>query len=617
MRSPAKRVSLALAGGIVLAALVPAIAQRSPQSILPPGFGEPEPPPTPAPNGAPRPADDRPARPSDGRDVPDQTIRPTETADTIQSDGVTQDIASAEGGSANSSDNASVAAVPMEDLPPQARRSLDQVGLLPTEDGGFGAGAFGNADGRYLATLMSRAKAPVASRWMSILLRRALLSQTSIPANIDGADWVAHRAWLLVRMGEAENARALVQRIDADNFTPWLYEAAMQAALASADPSAMCGIADDAAALGPAPAWALARAMCAGLSGEGGTASSLVAQARSGRAGERRARGIDVLLAEKVVGAGTNTRRAITIQWDGVEKLTAWRFGLAAATGVPIPGSLFGTVGPQVQAWAARVPLTEPSARTVFADRAATLGVFSSAALVDLYGSIYDAADPADRGGTVANDLRQAYAGNAGARLAALRTLWKPSGDAYQSYARQLLTARAAATVSVDPAVGAADVDALVAAMMSAGLDIQAARWSSAAESGSLGWALLAVGAPKSGVAVSAGDVRGFGGDNKLHGQFFFAGLAGLGRLPQDELAGLAETLEVPIARQTSWTRALDRAVQARQPGTVALLCAVGMQTNGWAYVPPDHLYRIVNALRRVGFEPEARMIAAEALARS
>jgi hypothetical protein len=41
------------------------------------------------------------------------------------------------------------------------------------------------------------------------------------------------------------------------------------------------------------------------------------------------------------------------------------------------------------------------------------------------------------------------------------------------------------------------------------------------------------------------------------------------------------------------------------------------MQTNSWANVPPAHLFRIVNALRRVGLEPEARMIAAEALARS
>lgn len=617
MQSPAKRLSLALAAGVAIAALVPAIAQRSPQSILPPGFGEPDPPA--ASKASPDIDNDRPARPPTDRNdrAPDAPLRSPDSSIPLPAADATEVVGSADDGSGNSSDNASIAMLPMEDLPPQARRSLDRVGLLAREDGGFGAAAFGDADGRYLATMMQRVKAPVASRWASILLRRALLSQSSIPANIDGADWVAHRAWLLVRMGEAENARTLVQRVDADNYTPWLYEAAMQAALASADPSSMCGIADEAAAQGPAPAWQLARAMCAGLAGEGGTASSLVAQARSNRAGERRARGIDVLLAEKVVGAGTNTRRAITIQWDDVEKLTAWRFGLAAATGVPIPAPLFGTVGPQVQAWAARAPLSEASARTIFADRAATLGVFSSAALVDLYGSIYDAADPADRGGTVANDLRRAYVGDAGTKLAAMRALWKPSGDAYQLYARQLLTARAAAMLPVDSGANTEDVDALVAAMMSAGLDLQAARWASTAEDGSLGWGIIAVGSPKPVISAAAADVRGFGDDNALRRQFLFAALAGLGRIPQGDVAGLAEELAVPVGRQTSWTRALDRAVQARQSGTVALLCAVGMQTNGWAYVPPDHLFRIVSALRRAGFEPEARMIAAEALARS
>ena len=162
------------------------------------------------------------------------TLRPpVQSTSPSSGGGSVLDIADDEGGMGNSSGNASVAVAPPQDLPPQARRSLDQVGLLAVEDGGFGSGAFGDADGRYLTTMMVRAKAPLASRWASILLRRALLSQSSIPANIDGADWVAHRAWLLVRMGEADNARALVQRVDADNFTPWLYEAAMQSSLAA------------------------------------------------------------------------------------------------------------------------------------------------------------------------------------------------------------------------------------------------------------------------------------------------------------------------------------------------------------------------------------------------
>jgi hypothetical protein len=610
MRFRSRPLALALAAGCAAAALYPALAQRGPQSILPPGFGEPAPPPETSPP-PPKKGENRERQTRDPvptGDSPDLTLRPPPVAPTIP--GV-EDVAADESG--DLADNALVAVVPLQDLPPQARRSLDQVGLLPVADGGLGAAVFGNADGRYLATLMDRAKAPVASRWASILLRRALLSQSSIPTNIGGADWVAHRAWLLVRMGEADNARALVQRVDSDNFTPWLYEVAMQASLASADPAVLCGVADEGDRLNDKPAWTLARAMCSGLSGEGATASSLVSQARS----TRKAGGIDVLLAEKVVGVGTNTRRAINIQWDGVEKLTAWRFGLATATGVAIPASLYATAGPQVRAWAARAPLLEADTRAGFADRAATLGVFSSAALVDLYGSIYDAADPADRSGTVAAGLRAAYSGDAAARLSALRTLWSPSGNAYQDYARSILTARASAMLPMDADVTSADLDTMIASMISAGLDLQAVRHANSVKTGSLAWALLAVGAPRPVVSAGAGSVESFGSDNKMRAQFLFAGLAGLGRLPRDEVNSLAETLAVPVGRQTSWTQALDRAVMLRQQGTVALLVATGMQTNGWAFVPPAHLYKIVDALRRVGLEPEARMIAAEAIARS
>jgi hypothetical protein len=88
--------------------------------------------------------------------------------------------------------------------------------------------------------------------------------------------------------------------------------------------------------------------------------------------------------------------------------------------------------------------------------------------------------------------------------------------------------------------------------------------------------------------------------------------LAGLGRIePQT-----AQNLGVAIQRENRWSQALDRAAAERQPATVALLAAVGMQTGDWAGVPPDHLFRILRALRQVGLDFEARMIAAEALTR-
>jgi len=79
----------------------------------------------------------------------------------------------------------------------------------------------------------------------------------------------------------------------------------------------------------------------------------------------------------------------------------------------------------------------------------------------------------------------------------------------------------------------------------------------------------------------------------------------------------MATDLDFALDRPTRWSQLLDRAAASGQKGTTVLLAAIGMQTNDWRYVPPTHLYHIVSALRRVGLEPEARMIAVEALTRS
>ncbi|NVL73133.1 hypothetical protein HWN77_26600, partial [Escherichia coli] len=73
--------------------------------------------------------------------------------------------------------------------------------------------------GRTLAVLMQRLRAPVASRWASIALRRALMSPLDTPRHANGADFAAERAWLLLRMGEANAARAVVNDVDGDNYT--------------------------------------------------------------------------------------------------------------------------------------------------------------------------------------------------------------------------------------------------------------------------------------------------------------------------------------------------------------------------------------------------------------
>nr|WP_242615895.1 hypothetical protein [Sphingomonas sp. BK036] len=500
------------------------------------------------------------------------------------------------------------------EMPESARRSLATVGPVASREGGLETDAFGEADGHYVETLMRRLTAPLPSRWMSILLRRALVSRVDTPARINGADFAAERAWLLLRMGESVAARAVTQSVDTDNYTPKLYQVAMNTALATGDPAGFCPLVPGAMRLAPARGWTMAQAMCAGLSGNPAQATPLIATAKRRNV----ASGVDMLLAQKVVGAGAQGRQAVTIEWDGVDQLTAWRFGLAMATGVAVPDALYASAGPQVRYWQALSPSVPLAARLAPAESAAGQGVLSSAALVDLYAAASTDDDTQSVAAAAANDLRTAYADRSfETRLNALRQLWG-SAETRPSYARLVLTARAAARMN--PALAKAEADHLVASMLSAGLDRTAARWLGSVPAGGDAWAMIMLSDPDAYRRLSYADLASYSGgegDSALKQRMLFAGLAGLGRLNTGDIERAAQSLGVPIGADNAWTRALDRAARAGQSSTVVVLAAIGMQAAGWKDIPPEALYRIVGALRAVGLDGEARMIAAEAIARA
>ena len=585
-RARASRYRAGILGAAALAVGAAAIAQDRPESLLPPGFGDPAPAPAPSPTGAAVPA----PVPGGGLVQPLPVPSPSPAVSA----------------SPSPSPSPTSTASPYQ-LPAFARRSLTRVGVAQTA---LPVDAFGAADGRSIELLMRRLSAPLPSRWTSILLRRLLVAQVETPAGVNGADFAAERAWLLLRMGESVAARAVVQGVDTDRVTPKLRQVWMQASLATADPAGLCPLAEGAG--DSERGWVVARAMCATL-GTGARSQPLVAAIRR----RRIASGIDLQLAQKVMGAGLNSRQAITIEWGPVTQLTAWRFGLATATGVAVPDELYATVGPQVAGWralAAAIPLAE---RAAPAERAAAMGVLSNVALVDLYAAVADD-DAAPRTVTAdAETLRDAYvAGDRAARLAAMRQLWSAAATPAARYARLVLTARAAARLT--PAAETAEADRLVASMLAAGLDRSAQRWRGVVPAGGDAWAMLTLADPDAGGRAAAFDdyaPQGPTADRRR--RLFLAGLAGLGRLSTGQVEQAAAALDVRIGAETPWTRAIDRAARDRQGGMVILLAAVGMQTGDWSGVPAEHLYRIVAALRAVGLEGEARMIAAEAIARS
>jgi hypothetical protein len=589
------RTKLLLGAAAVLAAAIPAIAQDQPESLLPPGFGEQSPAPAPTPAS------------------PGNTAAPTggsETAVEI----VPMDQALADLLPEN--------VPPPVELPASARRDPSLAGPLPSSQTGFEQDAWGKASGKFLSVLLRRTHAPLPSRWAHITVRNALLTQIPAPTDVDAADWAAERAWLLLRMGEADGARMIVSAVDVDDFTPKMYQVAVQSALANADPSGLCPLQGG---LGKVERQSLPliRAICASLSGASAEAAADIEDARRhGRIG-----GIDLALADKVVGAGADTSRAATIEWAQANSLTAWRFGLATSTGILPPQDLIDAASSQVRAWQARAPVLGPESRLASARIATGLGVFSSQALMDLYSVIYDATDPSDLGQTDAWQLRVAMVGkDLDTRLAAMRRLWSAAKPGLDTEAARAVLARAASRVAPSKDLEA-DAPNLIASMLAAGYDGPAARWASVVDdmgdaNADKCWAMLALGAPSArGLDISMGRIGSFiGRDNspgKQRSALLVAGLAGLGRIDGRTAGRLSDRYGLGLSRRTSWSNLIDAASIRRQAATVAVLAGVGMQTNSFEGVPGMHMFHAVTALRRNGQEFAARMIAAEALSRT
>lgn len=584
------RMKFFLVGVAAAAAALPAIGQDAPESLLPPGFGDPQP-------SAPPPQTPANAGPAAQR----SSEAPVAAGSTDTDDAANDEAEEGE-------------TIITFDVPPAGRRSLSQVGVIPAAAGGFPDDAFGAADGAYLRTVLRLTKGPLVSRWGTILTRRFLASRTITPVGLGGADWAAERAWLLLRMGDAMVARQLVQQVDADNYSPRLYEVSMPVFLANADLSAMCPLAPKAADQVKDPAWKMARPICSSLAGEQGTATSQLSQARN----RRWVTGIDYLLSEKAVGAGINGRRSVKIEWNNVSGFNAWRFGLAYATGLEPPAALLAKSGRHVDGWRARLPMIDINRRMEAAPRAAALGVLSNNAFVGIYARALDDPESNEDSKALAQQLESAYVGDDdGDKVDAMAAIWDGADTRRSLHSGFILTARSAALIAPSDDYGD-DANRLVASMMTAGLDRNATAWAPFLESGSFGWGILMLGTPRMEGQVSYGQLDDFYDQDQSNdtkkSKLLLAGLAGLGRVGAEAQRDFAEKIDVSITLRTKWAKAITAAAARGETGTVVLLSAVAMQGPGWSKIPAHRLFYIVRSLKQVGLEADARMIAAEAV---
>lgn len=585
-----KALLIGCAAGLALG--LPALAQ---DSLLPPGFGN-----TPAPAPA-QPQPSQPATPS--------ANRPSAAQPAGQSDGLLIAL----------TEEQLTDIPPPVELPGHARRNPFEVGSLNPANVGLTANAWGGSSGRFLSNLLRRSSGRSGLRWMHIALRNALAAETRAPVGVNPVDWTAERAWLLLRMGEADAARMLVSGVDVDRFTPKMFQVGVQSALANSDPSALCPLEQGIARVEPG-VYPLIQAMCAALAGEPESAASQIDSARRrGRIG-----GIDLVLAQKVVGAAADSGRAVTVEWEPVERLNIWRFGLATATGMVPPDRLLNEASPQLRSWQARSPMIAPADRLEAGKIATSVGVFSSQALVDLYSLIYDSTDPDDLVDSDAWQIRQAFVGrDLDARLSAMRRLWERSSDPLQRKAANAALARAATRIAPNADLQS-DAPNLIASMLAGGYDREAARWLPVIddmddEYADPCWAMLALSAPGSvPVDVSNGRIVGFinrdDSEGKKRSALLVGALTGLGRIDVGTAGRLNGRFGFRLQRQSRWTGMVDGAAARGQSGTVAVLTGLGFETGRADQVPASHMYHAVAALKRTGQEFVARMIAAEAL---
>ena len=368
MRSWHSRASL-LAGCAAVLIAIPALSQDRgrPESLLPPGFGDPQtlPPPekaTPVPR-PPRQDTPRPTRITPRRPMPPPSRWPRRRMAPRPPPR----------GSRRCPLDTSLLPRPTNyfTVPRGLERPTDLVGPLLPGNFGLAQDAFGQTNGFLLRAIMRRVAAPLASRWASIVLRRALLSRVPAPAGVHPVDWVAERAALLLKMGEADAARALVQAVDVEQYTPRMIEAASETALGHRRSRRALPPGRPGAKHVAGPGLAARRRHVRRARGRGGAGrrdhrpAARAATARASTCSSPRRWSEP---ARRPAAPPSSTGRELA-------RSRPWRFGLASATGAAIPDSLINNAGPRIQAWLARAPMVPLEQRLRAASVAASIGV--------------------------------------------------------------------------------------------------------------------------------------------------------------------------------------------------------------------------------------------------
>lgn len=486
-------------------------------------------------------------------------------------------------------------------------------GPLPA---GFGTGtdSWVGAQGGYSTELMRRLEAPLASRYGHILLRRLLMTKASPPAGADPLQFITARAHLLLRMGEVEAAKMVIETVPLSVYDRRLYTVAAQTHLAAIDIAATCPLAQKAIVFSPDTQWPLLSAICSALQGDdGGAALGLDIAQQGGKVNK-----FDLFVAEQAVTAVAGGGRSGQVAWPEHGRFTSYRIGATYASGQSFPESALLKAPAAVQAWLARSAFVDPETRYKLGWTAAALGTLSSDEFISGWSARGSGLEPRVLAYRPEGLLQKAtLAPTTGQRYAAMRQLWAMGKSERGRMAMWLITSDAAARFPLIASQSAIAPD-LLRSMLMGGRLKEAARWAPVLQSVggdalTTSWPLIFLADPR---ALQPNDtlVEGWlnaqsGDGDKRRKQMLVASLEAFGRLGD---ASISRSSKPDDVEGVVFAKLID-AVRRHARGEVVVLGALAMG-HSWSAVTPGILRAVLSAYRAVGLERDARLIAAEAI---
>lgn len=491
------------------------------------------------------------------------------------------------------------------------------LGWLEPANGGLGADIWRGSNAKAVNGVLRTIRQPLSSRWMNVLLRRALVSRADDPQGASVGDIAATRALALLRVGEAHAAKRIMDRLGVERFTRLAYFVAPQAQLLAGDIPALCPITVTGPAVYRDPQWDLFSAICAALEGDAGQAALVLDDLREREAVDP----VEIQLADQVataVGGGGN--RGVNVDWpQGPDAetyaLTPYRLGMALAGRSELPANLRSRLGQAGYSWIARHAEAPVDLRFQAAPYALLAGALPLDDALGIWAQAAQANPDVLRADTAPARLRAVYvAPGARSKLATLRSFWGEPG-APGRIVRLLLSARAVASVTPADTDEAPD---MVRALAFGGAWRQALRWGEAMGDGAHRvWPILAAlnpRAPRTGAAFGDwADTLESAGDTGHRKALAAAVVAATAPDPFGDAArAMLDRGSVALA-PTPLADVLSAATRRDRHGELIVRCA---RLFAAPRLDPSSVHAALAALNRAGYRVEAGLIGAELLIR-